>query len=828
MIRPARSIINTSRRNSSPPASDRQEKDYQALRRFAQSHGLTVTGTHPNRLVLNVTGTVGNIEKAFHVQMRVYPHPTEPRTFYAPDMEPALDLEVPVLNIAGLSDYARPHPSSLHARAGGAAAQRHPQRHRIGIRPVHWTGFQGRLCAGGDADRRGPIGRPGGIRHLLRQRHFQYLALPAGGLTNTSVTLTNVAIDQPLNTLPGSNTIEVALDIDMAICMAPGLSNLFVYEAPNGDSLTPADDLFNRIATDNSAQQISCSWSGFTDGTIEQVFQEFAAQGQSFFIASGDSGAYVNPQGNPDLAPVDNPYVTSVGGTTLFTSGARGAWSSETTWNWFTSQGGAKTNGSTGGISPDFSIPSWQQPVSMAANQGSATCRNFPDVALTADQVYAIANDGIGYSIGGTSCAAPLWAGFMALVNEQNAAVGNAPAGFFNPALYALGQGADYTNCFHDITTGNNTNLISPNLYFAVPGYDLCTGWGTPAGSNLIHALAVPADVLEITPNNSFSISTTPGGPFGRAPRIFLLTNAGATALNWTLGNPAAWLSASPGAGTLPAGGFAIVTVSLNPVMAATLSLGLHSTNLWFTNQSDGVAQSRLFTLILAEPQLVQNGGFETGDFTGWTLVGDTIESNVIYDAVEDGTNFPLAVHSGTYGACLGDDKPATLSQSLATVPGQNYLLSLWLDNPTNGPGREFLVNWNTNDVTTNNIYGISSPPAFGWTNLQFVLLAAGSGTVLEFGAQNDPPNYFGLDDVSVTPIPPPAFQSAAASDGGSVTLTWLALAGVSYQLQYTTSLSAANWFNLGPPITAISAATAASDVQPADPQRFYRVMLAP
>jgi hypothetical protein len=802
------------------------EKDYQALRRFAQSRGLTVTGTHPNRLVLDVTGTVENIEKAFHVQMRVYPHPTEPRTFYAPDVEPALDLDVPVLHIAGLSDYARPHPSSLHARPAAQPPDAIPSD----------TGSEGGLFIGLDfraayAPGVTLTGAGQSVALVEFDTYFasdisNYLALRAGGLANTSVTLTNVAIDQPHNTVPGSNTIEVVLDIDMAISMAPGLSNVFVYEAPNGDSLTPVDDLFNRIATDNSAQQISCSWSGFTDGTVEQVFLEFAAQGQSFFIASGDSGAYVNPQGNPDLAPVDNPYVTSVGGTTLLTSGARGAWASETTWSWFNSRSDGKTNGSTGGISPAFSIPSWQQPVSMAANQGSANYRNFPDVALTADQVYVIAGDG-SYNVGGTSCAAPLWAGFMALVNEQNAAVGNAPAGFFNPALYALAQSAGYTNCFHDITTGNNTNLLSPNLYFAVPGYDLCTGWGTPAGSNLINALAVPADVLEITPNNSFSISATPGGPFGQAPRIFLLTNAGATALNWTLGNPAAWLTASPGAGALPAGGFANVTVSLNPVMAATLSLGLCSTNLWFTNQSDGVAQSRLFTLILAEPQLVQNGGFETGDFTGWTLVGDTIKASVIYDAVEDATNFPLAVHAGTCGACLGDDKLATLSQSLATVPGQSYLLSLWLDNPTNSPGQEFLVNWNTSEAATNTIYSISSPPAFGWTNLQFVLLAAGSGTVLEFGAQNDPPNYFGLDDVSVTPIPPPVFQSAASA-GGAITLTWSALLGVSYQLQYTTSLSAPNWTNLGPPISAISGATAASDVQPADPQRFYRVVLAP
>ena len=82
--------------------------------------------------------------------------------------------------------------------------------------------------------------------------------------------------------------------------------------------------------------------------------------------------------------------------------------------------------------------------------------------------------------MGGTSCAAPLWAAFTALVNQQAAAASQPPVGFLNPALYAIGKGANYTTCFHDITTGNNTWSGSPNLFFAVPGYDLCTGWGTP------------------------------------------------------------------------------------------------------------------------------------------------------------------------------------------------------------------------------------------------------------------------------------------------------------------------------------------------------------
>ena len=100
--------------------------------------------------------------------------------------------------------------------------------------------------------------------------------------------------------------------------------------------------------------------------------------------------------------------------------------------------------GSGGGISTQYAIPSWQTNISMAANQGSTTMRNTPDVALTADNVYVRA-DGYDYIEAGTSCAAPLWAGFMALVNQQAAAAGQPPVGFLNPSLDAIGSGANYS-----------------------------------------------------------------------------------------------------------------------------------------------------------------------------------------------------------------------------------------------------------------------------------------------------------------------------------------------------------------------------------------------
>src|ERR1700677_2428100 len=180
----------------------------------------------------------------------------------------------------------------------------------------------------------------------------------------------------------GIGNDEVSLDIEMAISMAPGLDSVIVYEG------STTDDILNRMATDNLAKQLSASWSYTIDAQSDQDFLEFAAQGQSFFNAAGDTDAYVEPA-SPPAPPTDDPNLTCVGGTTLTTTGPGGAWVSETVWNWgveyYPYENGV---GTSGGISAANTIPSWQAGVSMTANHGSSTMRNLPDVALTADNVY--------------------------------------------------------------------------------------------------------------------------------------------------------------------------------------------------------------------------------------------------------------------------------------------------------------------------------------------------------------------------------------------------------------------------------------------------------
>mgnify|MGYP001392119844 CR=1 FL=1 len=177
--------------------------------------------------------------------------------------------------------------------------------------------------------------------------------------------------------------------------------------------------------------------------------------------------------------------------------------------------------------------------------------RNLPDVACVADSIWVIVNNGEQGVTGGTSAAAPLWAGFTALVNQQAAASGQPSVGLINAAIYAIGKSSRYGSAFHDITAGNTTNACcGPNKFFACPGYDLCTGWGTPVGADLISALLAPPVPLRITPATPFTFTGPFGGPFQPPVQAFVVTNDSTAPLSWTLANTAPWLSVSPASGS--------------------------------------------------------------------------------------------------------------------------------------------------------------------------------------------------------------------------------------------------------------------------------------
>jgi uncharacterized membrane protein len=246
------------------------------------------------------------------------------------------------------------------------------------------------------------------------------------------------------------------------------------------------------------SKQISCSW-GWTPAdpsTLDPYFEQMAAQGQNFFAASGDSSAW---SASNEAWPADDANIVSVGGTDLTTSSAAGPWKSETAWA-----------DSGGGISPDsIPIPSWQKlsGVITSTNKGSTTLRNGPDVSananftfyVCADQTTCTAND-----YGGTSFAAPMWAGYLALANQQAAANGDT-IGFIDPILYPAALTSSYGTYFHDITSG------SCGTYSGITGFDLCTGWGSPNTTGIINLLAgttAPSFTLSDSPS---SLTVTQG-----------------------------------------------------------------------------------------------------------------------------------------------------------------------------------------------------------------------------------------------------------------------------------------------------------------------------
>jgi subtilase family serine protease len=449
--------------------------DYNKVVAWMKANGFTVTATTQNRRLVAVEGSVDTVNRAFHVKVNYYRHPTEARTFYSPDREPAVvGLSVPLLQITGMNNYVLPHPLLRHGTAAnltgsGPAGEYLPSDMRAayyGNGPLTGAGqtigifsFDGYLAS----DVRLYYSKTGmsstvPIKNVL-----------VGGFSGACTTVSS----------PTSATCddgEQVLDIVNAIGMAPGIKQILFYE---GSSDT---EILNQMATDNVAKVLTSSWSWnpADAASDDPIFQEFAAQGQSFVSASGDNGEFnSSTYGFPGV----DPYITEIGGTELTTTGPGGAWSAETAWP----QSG-------GGYVSDTPIPSWQKLKGLinSSNLGSTTLRNAPDVAAEANfDNPTVINGSFVTGYGGTSFAAPRWAGFLALVNQQSVANGRGTVGFINPALYNLGLSSSYSSAFHDITSGSNPPTAgSGNGFDAVRGYDLVTGWGSPAGVGLINQLA--------------------------------------------------------------------------------------------------------------------------------------------------------------------------------------------------------------------------------------------------------------------------------------------------------------------------------------------------
>src|SRR5271155_1313667 len=562
------------------------QQDYDSVVRFAKANGFTVVGGSRDGMDVQIVGPVSAVEKAFHVTMGTYQHPTEDRIFYGPDREPTTDLPFPLWHVSGLDNFSLPHPlyvkRSEYAAAHGIDAEKVVSHATTGSGPsASFLGSDMRAAYYGGTALTGAGQNLGLFEYLGTDLADLNTYFKNVGQTN-NVPITLLSTDGTSTSCVDSRAggrcddTEQTLDMTQAIGMAPGLASLVMYVGSTDTAIISAMTSHNPLPT-----TIGCSW-GWTPAdpnTLNPYFQKMSAQGQNFFAASGDSSTWSSKN---EAWPADNAYVVSVGGTDLVTASAAGPWKSETAWV-----------DSGGGISPDsIPIPSWQQLAGVinSTNKGSTTLRNGPDVSananftfyVCADQTTCTAND-----YGGTSFAAPMWAGYIALVNQQLAANGEPTIGFINPTIYSQSVTSAYASEFHDITSGTSGS------YSAVTGYDLVTGWGSPNGNGLINALAPTST----TPN--FTLSASPGsvsvvqGGNGASTITSSVSGGFSSAVALTAsGQPAGvTVSFSPASIAAPGSG----TSSVSIAVASTTATGTYTITV--TGTGGGITQNATVTL---------------------------------------------------------------------------------------------------------------------------------------------------------------------------------------------------------------------------------------
>ena len=475
---------------------------YVEVLRFAEQNDLKVVGGSRDQMLVQVKGTVGAIERALHVSLNTYPNPKGNRVVYGVDRDPTPNLSFQLWHVSGLDNFSLPHPLYVKKTDFAAAHGIYPEQV-----VKHATTGSGPSASFLGSDMRAAYAT--GTTLTGAGQHVALLEYYGTNLADITTYYTNAhqTNSVPVNlistdgtstacTYPACDDTEQTLDITQALGMAPGLASLDVYVGSTDTAIISAMTTHSPLSS-----AIGCSW-GWTpvdNTTLDPYFQKMAAQGQSFFAAAGDSGPWGTTATSTTFNvawPADDVYVTGVGGTDLVTSTAAGPWTSETAWV-----------DSGGGINKDkFAIPAWQQlaGVVTTANKASTTLRSGPDVGansnftfyVCADQTTCTAN-----SYGGTSFAAPMWAGFVALANQQAAANGTAAVGFLNPTIYAQNVTSAYATNFHDITSGSATGTAGTNT--AVAGFDLVTGWGSPTTA-LISALVGTGST------SGFSLSASP------------------------------------------------------------------------------------------------------------------------------------------------------------------------------------------------------------------------------------------------------------------------------------------------------------------------------
>ncbi len=455
-----------------------------AVRAFAKTFGLSVLPETPapGRRGVHLSGSVSAMQTAFGVKLEQQTHDGASYRVREGAIQLPVELKDLVVAVLGLDNrpQAQPHfrlAKAPHADAHNASNHGQSIVSKVttgGYTPVQVAAlYQFPPNASGAGQTIGIIELGGGYRTTDLTAYFKSLGQKAPKVTAVSV---DGGKNSP-STASGADG-EVMLDIEISASIAPG-ANVAVYFAPNTDQGF-IDAISTAVHdTANKPSVISISWGGPESSwtqqsltALDQACQAAAALGITITVASGDNGSTDGGTGNNVDFPASSPHVLACGGTKLVATGS--TISSEVVWNELASNEGA----TGGGVSNAFARPTWQANANVPAPASPSGGRGVPDVAGDADPTtgYTIRVDGQTLVIGGTSAVAPLWAGLIAVANQQN----GASAGFINPVIYT----ASDRSGFRDITDGNN------GTFSAGPGWDACTGLGSPIASALIPLIA--------------------------------------------------------------------------------------------------------------------------------------------------------------------------------------------------------------------------------------------------------------------------------------------------------------------------------------------------
>ena len=467
----ARAEVTVILRRRAPGALGASDSDVARVRAVLTGLGLTITSVHPRSRRVKVAGTLGTLSAAFGTSVRLVrsggvTHRYREGALYLPR-----SLAGVVEAVLGLDD--RPQARAHFRPAAEAAA-------KGSFTPVQVADLYG-FPAGADG-----TGQTVALVELGGGYLTSDLSSYFGGLGIRVPSVTAVPVDGAANSPGSAADMEVALDIDVLGAAAPGAAQL-VYFAPNTDQgfvdavaeaahATPAP-----VAISISWGQSEDQWTAQARTALDGAIADACTLGITVCVAAGDNGSSDGASDGLQHCdfPASSPNVLGCGGTRLVGSGS--SISSETVWN-----DGSGGGAGGGGVSDAFPVPTWQASAGVpgSANAGSAAGRGVPDVAGNADPQtgYQIMQGGQSTVVGGTSAVAPLWAALIARLAQAT----GQRFGLIQPALYAGVAAGVAAPGFNDIVTGSN------GAYYAGPGWDACTGLGSPNAPGLLTRLKSP------------------------------------------------------------------------------------------------------------------------------------------------------------------------------------------------------------------------------------------------------------------------------------------------------------------------------------------------